>query len=183
MSERPSFNVTSPLNVLVPGAMYQGSFLDHTKEEYEKIQWLDHRDKPKWIEIESIGVELLRALIVDNINQNTTQGIETQFRYSKSKELIHADMEWQFDTLNLWINRDNALIEYPYQLHIGGDATGAPRYIDLENSKDLEQLYLEMFGHVNSWLNSGRAERGKIQSLSRTALEEYLDPRKLESVK
>lgn len=174
------FNIKEGINKLVPDALYSGTILDHTETEYNNLIWNDDRQKPSWEDVNIETLILLRKGICINIDKYTKYNIKTQFACSiEPDKLIETTSEWQFDVLNLFLQKDSGIIQYPYDLHIGqNDLTGEPSYITLTTSDDLQQLYLEIFNHINIWLASGRQEKAHLQTLlTRTELENYQDPR------
>lgn len=46
--------VSEAINVLVPHAEHRGFLDDNTRESYDKLQWNDHRPKPKWEDIAAL---------------------------------------------------------------------------------------------------------------------------------
>lgn len=46
------------LDRLTPGANWQGSVTDNTKEAFDKIRWNDPRTKPTWKEVEAKRPEI-----------------------------------------------------------------------------------------------------------------------------
>ena len=175
----PVFNARQGLNAVCKGAKYKGKFIKHTEDEYNLLEWLDIREKPSWLEVEQAALINLRKSICDNINRRTDEAILKKFRTGISPETpITATLVWQFDTLNIYLQRESGLIKFPYNLHVGSDDKAKPVYIELKDAKALEILYLEMFGFINKWLASGRNEKEKLQDMTRTGLEEFRDNRK-----
>jgi len=174
----PTFNARQGLNKICKGAKYKGKFIKHTQEEYNKLEWADIRDKPSWADVEQAGLINLRKNICNNINLRTDMAILKEFRTSLSPTTpVTATLVWQFDTLNIYLQKDSGLIKFPYNLHVGCDDKAKPVHIELKDTKALQTLYLEMFGFINEWLTSGRKEKEKLQSMTRTGLEEYRDIR------
>lgn len=174
----PIFNIRQGINSICSGAVYEGSFIENTEEEYNDLVWLDSRSRPTWLEVEKATLIVLRGKICDNINERTNYAIMNEFRCSiDSSKPITASFEWQFDTLNLFMQRDSGYVEYPFELHIGTNEYSAPTYLTLKDSNDVLTVYFEMFAFINNWLTSGRIEKQKLQGLTRTGLEEYRDLR------
>ncbi|RLB91782.1 MAG: hypothetical protein DRH10_01060 [Deltaproteobacteria bacterium] len=172
------YDLAAGLDMLVPSAKYQGSLKYNTEQEYGEIVWLDGRKKPSYEESIEASLNVMRLTISEEINEKTRDKIIMGFKFSVSPETqINSDMEWQFDVLNLWLQKDSGLIVYPYSLYASFSANAKPNYITIADSAMLQQIYFEMFGHVDGWLRSGRTEKDKLTGMTKDELEEYIDKR------
>lgn len=174
----PFFNARQGLSSVLKGARYKGSFINHTEAEFNALTWKDIREKPEWLAVEKAALFNLRMDIIEDINEKTNYELVYGFRCTLyPNTAIHSSFEWQFDALNLYLHRDAGLFAYPYDLHVGTDDKAEPTFVTITDSSELQVLYLEMFGHINTWLATGRAEKVKLKPMTRTALEEYRDNR------
>lgn len=172
------YDIAAGLDTLVPDANYSGSLKYNTEQEYDNLIWADDRPKPTFIEVDAAALNVMRQSIARDLNDRTRYEIITNFRTSIDPTVpIESTMEWQFDVLNLWLNRDSGIFEYPYQLYCSLSEESNARYINVADSSVLHTIYLEMFGYVDGWLKSGRDEKSKLASMTREELEVYEDPR------
>ena len=173
----PTFQVAKGLYRICPGARFKGIFENNTQQEYEMLEWHDIRVKPAWSEIEQASLTILRADIKQNMNQRTSDIITYEFKSNLfPSNTFHMELEWQFQIQNVWLCRDT-LITFPYDIYCSSDEDGNCEYVTIESKEIMHQFYLEGFLHVDNTLKSGRAEKKKLVSMSRTMLEEYRDLR------
>lgn len=174
----PTFQTRQGLNVECPGARFRGALIENTEEEYGMIDWQDVRQKPLWNDVEASALNILRRRIARNLNERTSQLITEEFRTSLAPDtVIQSTFEWQFNMMNLWLAKDTGLYEFPYDVHVGMNIDASFRYITVASPNEMQQLYLEMFNHISDSLASGRVEKDKLRSMTRTQLEEYRDVR------
>ncbi len=174
----PIFQTKQGLDAVCTGARFRGELVLNDESEYGGIEWLDVRPKPDWNTVEAAALLVLRYKIASKLNTRTSEMITNDFHASISPEtVVVSTTEWQFDTMNLWLIRDMGLVAFPYELHVGMNEDATSRYITIPTPDDLQQIYLEMFGHISTCLASGRVEKDKLHSMTRTQLEEYRDNR------
>jgi len=163
---------------MCPGARFNGALDKNTETEYGELQWFDVRVKPQWSDVEAAALNALRQAIAGNINQITCENIEFNFRSSISPATnIHASATWQFNTKSLWEMKDSGLFSFPYTVYCSMNENALSNYIQVNSSSDLNQLYLELFGFISGWLTTGRSEKDKLHTMTKTMLEEYRDNR------
>ena len=69
---------------IVPGALYNGTFVENTEEEYNNIEWLDAREKPAWDNVVSkdaaiqleIAKEDQKDFVRDSFYADTLQPVQ-----------------------------------------------------------------------------------------------------------
>ena len=172
-----TFRIVSGLYELCPGAKFSGEFFDNIESEYNDITWLDIRVKPSWIDIEQESLTKLRQEISVDIKDKTTINIENNLRYSNFPDVpILCNQLWQWDMFVLWlINKNN--LTYPYNIKVSETKDAQINYIILNSVEEFDQIIMEIFSFIYNWLATGRVERDKLASMTRTQLEEYVDLR------
>ena len=167
------FDLFAGLNSLVPGVRCKGAFNEHTIIEYNALVWLDPRPKPTYVDVEIAALAAMRIGIRNEINTKTNGMIVTGMIYNSVP--VYADLEFQFNLSQLFINKD--MITYPYQMKLSDDEDGCGRYIMVQDSNEMATIYFTVFNHVAVHLESGRLLKDTLKTMNRTALEEFRDLR------
>ena len=168
----PELNIQEGLEILVPGAQYDGH-LDNTKESYDSIKWLDPRPKPTWEDVYEAAMNALRRHIASFIDMKTKEIIFYHFEYNGVKFFMPP--MWQFDVLNLYMMKE--LLKYPYKLKVGSRDDGSCVYYEIKDAAEFDNLYKAVFMFVKNALDEGRKLKDQLPLLGQDELENWKDPR------
>ena len=174
------YDIAAGLDLLVPGANYSGTLQNNTESEYNSITWDDGRTKPTWAEVDEAALDVMRNYIANKIIDVKTQyNIENTFETTLDTTIyIYSTCVWQFNALNLWLNRNNTnLVTYPYDLGVSVETDGTVNYLTLDNASEVDTLYTEMYTHVNDWLDSGRTLKNSLPAKTKQELLDFEDTR------
>ena len=172
------YDLASGLDHLIPSPQYSGSLKYNTEAEYDSLVWMDARTKPSYTAAVTATLDVMRQYISDQIDIKTEYEIENSLVTTlDTSAYIHATREWQFNALNIYMQRATAFVTYPYALGVSYGFDGTVTYLTLTDATDVETLYSEMFAHVKGWLDSGRTLKNGLASLTKEQLLAYEDNR------
>lgn len=57
------------LEKIMPAAKFLGAFEDHSKKEYDDIEWQDERSKPTWSQIKNAWQQISAMPKVDKVSR------------------------------------------------------------------------------------------------------------------
>lgn len=173
------YDLAAGLDLLVPGADYSGSLKYSTEQEYGDIVWNDARTKPSYTEAVEASLDVMRKFLAGQIDDKTQLKITTDFTSMLSPgTTISSSCIWQFNSMNLWTNRNNpSLVTYPYDLGVSDNDDGSVNYITLYDAVDVDALYTEMYTHVKTWLDSGRDLKNTLAAKTKQELLDFEDTR------
>ncbi len=125
----------------------------------------------------------MRNSIKDEINDKTDYIIEHGMIFNDGiiSHSVHLGIEEQInlDTMDRLREELNllGLITYPYKLKVSDNANGEGNYITLQSPDHLHLFFLSGIGHKNASIAHGRYLKDALGSMTKTQLEEFIDPR------